>query len=358
MAEIITKKDRFDYIDFAKAIGMLTIMWGHIAIGKSVAFVYTFHIPLFFFLSGMVFVKDKYKDFGSFVKRRIQSLIIPYFIYSFITWAIWAVFSYATHANVESYWMPLLQTFIAQGSEGYLVHNVPLWFVTCLFVIELAYYWFAKLPDVWNVILCIALAVAGYVLVNYCTFFDFTALPWSIEVAMMALIFYAMGNLFVKYIGHHTFKDFVLKRQTISVVTVIALFVITYWAGQINGQVSMGHANVHNPFLFYPISYVGLFAMLGFCMLLSCWLKETKIGGGIKWFGKNSFIAMSIHNPIKGFVIVALSAFFKMEKMTIMRGTWTAILALLITLVVTVSIMIIIVWLKRMWANQKKVKKI
>ena len=43
-------KKRLDYIDIAKALGMLTIMWGHIAAGKSVTFVYSFHIPLFFFL--------------------------------------------------------------------------------------------------------------------------------------------------------------------------------------------------------------------------------------------------------------------------------------------------------------------
>ncbi len=139
MTNTLVKK-RLDYIDIAKALGMLTIMWGHIAANKSVTFVYAFHIPLFFFLSGMVFVQYKYPDFKSFVKRRIQTLIVPYIIYSFITWTIWALFSYATHARADSYWMPLMQTFIAQGSEGYLVHNVPLWFVSCLFVVELAYY--------------------------------------------------------------------------------------------------------------------------------------------------------------------------------------------------------------------------
>jgi drug/metabolite transporter (DMT)-like permease len=124
--------------------------------------------------------------------------------------------------------MPLLQTFIAQGSEGYLVHNVPLWFVSCLFVIELAYYWIAKLPDVWNVVLCVFLAVAGYLLVNKCTLFDFTTMPWSVEVAMMAMIFYATGNLLVKHIGHHTLVNFVLKRQLLSLISVIVLFSVAY----------------------------------------------------------------------------------------------------------------------------------
>lgn len=343
----IKMKDRFDYIDIAKAMGMLTIMWGHIAMGKSVTFVYAFHIPLFFFLSGMVFVKEKYREFGLFVKRRIQTLIIPYMIYSFITWVIWAVFSLTTHADVESYWMPLLQTFISQGSEGYLVHNVPLWFVMCLFFIELTYYWIAKLPDIWNVVVCVVLAALGYVLVNNCMFFDFTTLPWSIEVAMMALIFYSTGNLFVKHIGHKRFKELVLKRQIVSVIFVIILFSIVYRMSQLNGKVSMGHAHIKNPLLFYPIGYIGTLAMLGFSMLLSNWVKDFKIGNAIKWFGRNSFIAMAIHNPIKGVVIGAMAILLGMSKNAVMCRTITASVALIITLIATCAIMLIIVWFKK-----------
>ena len=42
---------RIDYIDIAKGLGMMTIIWGHIMYaGISNAIVYAFHIPLFFFL--------------------------------------------------------------------------------------------------------------------------------------------------------------------------------------------------------------------------------------------------------------------------------------------------------------------
>ena len=347
-------KKRLDYIDIAKALGMLTIMWGHIAIGKTVTFVYAFHIPLFFFLSGMVFVPEKYPDFKSFVKRRIQTLIVPYIIYSFITWAVWALFSYFTHAKVANYWMPLLETFIAQGSEGYLVHNVPLWFVSCLFVVELSYYWISKLRDVWNVIICLICATLSYVLVNYCTFFDFTTLPWSIEVALAAIIFYAFGHLFTKHIGHQRFEYIVNRKRWVTAILMLLLFMIVWHVGLYNKSVSMGHANLRNPFIFYTNACIGVLAFL----LLSSMLAQSKINShkwmnGVRWFGQNSFIAMAIHNPIKGFVIVALASVLGMEKMAIMRGTWTAILALLITLLATTAIMILIVRIK---SKRKAVK--
>ena len=133
-------KKRLDYNDLAKSLGMLTILWGHIRLtGWSNDFVYAWHIPLFFFLSGMVFNKRKYADFKTFFMKKVKSLLVPYAIFSILTWGVWAVFTFVSHNNVESYWMPLAQTFIAQGSGGFLVHNVPLWFVTCLFVIEIVY---------------------------------------------------------------------------------------------------------------------------------------------------------------------------------------------------------------------------
>ncbi len=354
MSQTLTiEKKRLDYIDIAKALGMLTIMWGHIASNKSVVFVYAFHIPLFFFLSGMVFVQDKYPNFLSFLKRRIQTLIVPYIIYSFITWAIWAAFSYVSHANVESYWMPLVETFIAQGSEGYLVHNVPLWFVSCLFVVELVYYWVAKLTDIWNLIVCVLLAVLGYVLVNYFEFFDFTTLPWSIEVAMSAMVFYATGHLFIKHIGHKKFEQSVNKNRWVSFLIILAMFVVVYYGALFNGRVSMGHADINNPFIFYPIAYLGVFAFI----ILSSLIAQSKANdykwmNGVKWFGQNSFIAMVIHNPIKGFVLVVLTSVLGMKKPSDNYGTLTALLALLITLVATIVIMWIIVTIK-----ERKLKK-
>ncbi len=120
-------KKRVVYVDYMKSLGMMTIIWGHIMlVGITNAVVYAFHIPLFFFLSGLMFKKSRYPDFGVFFKKRVKSLLVPYVIYSFLTWCVWVGYAYLTHARTESYFMPLLQTFIAQGSGNFLVHNVPL----------------------------------------------------------------------------------------------------------------------------------------------------------------------------------------------------------------------------------------
>lgn len=341
-------QNRIDYIDFAKALGMLTIMWGHIATGVSVRFVYAFHIPLFFFLSGMVFRPDKYISFLPFLKRKVQTLIVPYIIYSVITWAIWATFSYFSHSSVENYWFPLFETLIAQGSEGYLIHNVPLWFVPCLFVVELAYYWISKLKDVWTVVISILLAVLGYILVNAVEFFDFTTLPWSIEVAMLAMIFYCLGHQMIRHIGYAKVQEAIGSRKILSVLLMIVAFILVCFGANHNGQPSMGHANVHNPVMFYLTAFIGIFGMIILSCLFS--LSRFNVNGclnGLKWFGQNSFIAMAIHNPIKGFIIVALAYVFGCGRMDIMRNTPTALLAWVMCLLITVICMLFIVKFKK-----------
>ena len=279
-----TMKDskRLDYIDAAKGIGMMTVMWGHVHLGDiSTYFVYAFHMPLFFLLSGMVFFPEKYGSFKNFVARKVKTLLVPYAIYSVITWVVWAVYVHATHQQVDSIWAPLLETLIARGSEGYLVHNVPLWFVTCLFVTELTYYWISRLPDRANLLISVCLAVAGYCLVTYAKFFDFTALPWSIEVMMMAMIFFACGHLLVKNVGHANIVNRITKNKLLSAGIALLLFVGVYFVASLNGYPSMGHARLNNPLLFYPGAFLGTAAMVITCALLANTLTGNKLWGGI-----------------------------------------------------------------------------
>lgn len=329
---------RLDYIDLAKGLGMLTIMWGHIHTGVSTQLVYAFHIPLFFFLSGLVFSRQRYANFGVFLKKRWKGLIFPYIVFSVLTWAVWAAYSYVTHASVESYWMPLLQTFIAQGSEGYLVHNVPLWFVMCLFSVEVIYYFTSRLKTGWNIAVCVALGAIG-AWMSITDMYDFSVLPWSIDVALMALPFYAIGSLTNQYIGHERITGAVERHRGIAVLLMIVSAAFLYVGGTSNGQVSMGHAYLgKNLFVFYPVALCGIVAFMALCLLMiSCKSVSSNklIGGGIS-FGKNSFRAMAIHNPVKGFIIVLLAKATHSSVSAIQGGLLTSIVAFVLTLAITV----------------------
>ena len=81
---------RFDAIDSAKGIGIILVVFGHawrgafgaglipntVLFGAIDAGIYAFHMPLFFFLSGLLFLETLRKyDMGKLLKGRVTRLL-------------------------------------------------------------------------------------------------------------------------------------------------------------------------------------------------------------------------------------------------------------------------------------------
>lgn len=197
-------KERVKYLDLLKCLGMFIVVQGHIHThyGWFSLPLHSFVIPLYFFLSGLTFRRSKFPHFSGFIKHRLKTLIFPYVLFSIVTWGVWAAYNYVLiNADID-YWGPLFQTIWAQGSGNYLVHNVPLWFVPCLFVIESMYYWIDKLKSQCQIIIVlIVCALIGVWMINGQLSGFFHKLPWSTEGAFIGVIFYGFANLLVKNIS-------------------------------------------------------------------------------------------------------------------------------------------------------------
>ena len=77
---------RNSQIDTLKGIGILLVVLGHNWItleekGTLFQLIYSFHMPLFFIISG-VFTKEK-ENLLSFTKNKIDSILKPYFFINF-----------------------------------------------------------------------------------------------------------------------------------------------------------------------------------------------------------------------------------------------------------------------------------
>lgn len=331
---------RFDYIDYAKGLGMLCVIWGHIMYaGLSARVVYAFHIPLFFFLSGMVFSKDRYDGVITFLKRRVSSLLIPYAIFSVLTWAFWVFFLRISHQPMDECWKPLLETLLARGSEGYLVHNVPLWFVPCLFVVELLYFFMRNCSVAVRVALSLLFALAGCLMVRGEWSYDFTTLPWSIDVALMAIPFYALGNVLVERVdGLHAVEVLFSSHGKKTVIVMLVCFFLLCLGADWNGRVSMGHALLGKSVpLFYLDALCGIVAFLLLCLSLQSLLsgRSNLFVRWLRWWGRKSFTVMAVHNPIKGVVVVAVSWLFGTSSSMVNRTTLYAAVACVCVVLLT-----------------------
>lgn len=103
-------------------------------------------------------------------------------------------------------------------------------------------------------------------------------------------------------------------------------------------------------FVTYGCGLLGTMMLLIGCILLAD-TKINKIGvkllEWIKWFGKNSFYAMAIHNPIKGFVCVIVGIVLHCGSAAVSANTYYSFIAFLLTLVGTILGMMFINWFKR-----------
>ena len=73
-----TESGRLLYVDIAKGIAMICIILGHLGNSSINRVVFTFHVPIFFFITGY-FINSN-RDLKEFIKNKARTLLIPYFI--------------------------------------------------------------------------------------------------------------------------------------------------------------------------------------------------------------------------------------------------------------------------------------
>jgi len=89
----VNNEYRDNMVTIAKAIGILCVVLAHCTGGMMITKVfYTFHMPLFFLLSGYCF-KEKYLDDAkAFVMRKIKGIYVPFVLYSLVFLALHNLF--------------------------------------------------------------------------------------------------------------------------------------------------------------------------------------------------------------------------------------------------------------------------
>ena len=75
---------RLQYLDLAKAVGMLCVLIGHSFISEKInTVIYAFHMPLFFFISGYLCKPQKVAL--KKINQKCGHILVPYVITTFFT---------------------------------------------------------------------------------------------------------------------------------------------------------------------------------------------------------------------------------------------------------------------------------
>lgn len=188
-SDIAYHQERVGWIDAARFWGMFFIYLGHLgeAAGQAYAWVFSFHVPLFFFLSGCV---ENYNR-GSVLenlKHRAVTILLPFYCFGLISIAYEAINS-DSFIQVRSN----LHALLLGGVRNRMSVGWGLWFLTCLFVIQLMFSILKKLRYKTVIIaVCMAFFIAADLLIQPPPILS-PHWYYNLDSACYYLVFYGFG---------------------------------------------------------------------------------------------------------------------------------------------------------------------
>ena len=126
---------RMEYMDSAKAIGLMAVIWGHFIVSFGTWQLHTFHVPIFFIISGFFLNANKaYKEYAS---NKVKQMLTPYVITGLIvvalTWIIPRTVSFIAREDIGTAKDRLIGFFYGSGARyedpaGRILEVGPIWF--------------------------------------------------------------------------------------------------------------------------------------------------------------------------------------------------------------------------------------
>ena len=178
-------------MDQARGLSIFLVVYGH-NFPVTEPYIYSFHVPLFFFIAGMFHPKVVNTEL---IKKRAKMILIPYFVWATALYLFWLLIGRNYGDSLVSQTSPLdnfIGIFYAQGGSAYMEWGIPLWFLPCIFLVFLIFSTVQRLQKRQLVVLGIALCcLLGFLWAEFTNIH----LPWSLDVALVATGFYGLGNL-------------------------------------------------------------------------------------------------------------------------------------------------------------------
>jgi fucose 4-O-acetylase-like acetyltransferase len=300
ISETVALEKRVAYVDIAKGIGIILVVMGHNDFALISPFahklIYSFHMPMFFFLSGMFFKPDL--PFEMYVRHRMSRVLRPFLFMILFIYLASISFSNVGVAEASR------RLVKAMYGNGHYLDWVQLWFLPHLFVVSLfAYFFFQSvhrsgLFQLRWVILA-ALYVGGVLGINLFWPFElnilgrgFTVfgLPFSLDLVFVSGFFFILG-----YELNKIRLDFLLESPfTLFVSGVTLLLLVLYFPPTID----------FNTRLFESLPINTLEALLGilFILALSKQMERmSRLSSLFRYIGQASLIILVFQVPIQDY---------------------------------------------------------
>lgn len=277
---------RYAYIDVLYSIGILLVILGHshssdwstfegTVLESLIDFIYTFHMPLFFFIAGFLFIDSKsfqYLGYTTWIKKKAIKLLTPYITLSVL--ALIPKYYFENHSMVT---MEYLLEALLKPRVGVWGH---FWFIPVLLLCYILFGVWRQMITARNKGYMLAIVVAVSIILYFLPF----STQWlGFDDLKQACVFVSLGMVLkqIQPIGD-------VKSKWIRCIWIMAAVLVTMllkkkWNG---------------------ISIVMLITAV--LMISACWQLAKLIGYSsvAQWIGKHNFTIYIYSWPFQAIMMV------------------------------------------------------
>lgn len=274
-------KNRVDYIDISRGIAIILMIIGHVT--QNVIFrnfIFSFHMPLFIIVSGY-FYKDK--PLKHVIKKLMIKLIIPTTIIVFLCTFVDNLNHMNMYNSLYNSFKSIIICWSHQSKIKYYFSDTSvLWFIYLLCISRLLFSVLKKIIKENELLLFIVIVFISYI--GYIVGQEGYWLPWSFDVACVAIIFYYIGYFLEK----HNYMELILSNYF------MLLFLLIIWIIGINyNSIELAIRNYPCGLWSFFTAVSGTLIVLKISEIIS--IKLNLFSKILSWYGKNSIYVLYGH---------------------------------------------------------------
>ncbi len=280
--------ERNQYVDVARGIAMICIVLGHLGNSGINHVVFTFHVTIFFLLTG--YYMNTRASVGNFIKKKFRTLIIPYAVTCLAILILVVPFNILLNNGdgnldrLKYYFMASLYGAGDSYQEPFTIYGIgAIWFLLATFWGAVVLRLLLNLSKIWlRVLLVIAIFAASYYSRSICW------LPFSIQAGGCALLF-----MYIGYIGQRIVPAF--KRSGTEIKVATFCLMLWLWVEFIVNFQSfwLVHCDIGRG----AVDIIGSISACC-CVLFISWLiclKPNFIANSLAYLGRYSLLVLSVH---------------------------------------------------------------
>ena len=275
---------RNDTYDIVKGIAIILMVIGHSGCPHYLKnYIYLFHMPIFYFVSGYFFNEKYLNNKLDFIKRKLNQLYRPFVVYGLI-FLFLSPLLYKANIIDNVYSAQEIKertiTIIIFRSVEKLA--VSFWFLRSLFTVSILFLFirfitskFKKWKDASTILIVLFLFIIGNILA-----IRGIKLPSQFQREFIVLFFYALGFYFKKS-GFPIICNKLLFSFLFILLAILAIYT----------RVDLVGSYFNNFFLFFIGSILGIY----FLLIFSKYLLNTKLSCILIYCGKHTISILALH---------------------------------------------------------------